>query len=271
MDPLTFDLEAASPPACGTTRTTLKRFFVRELPAADLTRIEAHAKDCLDCQAVLAELRSDEAAFKVHIPFAKFVAAHEKRLAHSQPVKIGVQQLWKWLLGGGGALAFAAAGAFLLLPSGTPEQQMQERIKGGGLGFLLKTPEGVRTGKEGEQLKAGDQIQFYVKGPTQEAELIVLGVDGKGEVTIYHAGPAPEGSEGRAAPLHDSVVLDDAVGPERFFAVYADHIRPMELRAAVQKAAEKVASGGTDLKGVESLPLDLPVKQSSVLIVKVAR
>lgn len=129
----------------------------------------------------------------------------------------------------------------------------------------------MRTGKEGEQLRQGDQIQFYVKGPTQDAELVVAGVDGKGAVTIYHAGPAPEGAEGHASPLADSVVLDDAVGPERFFAVYGNHLRPQELRAAVQKAAEKLASEGVDLKNVENLPLELPVQQSSVLIVKVAR
>lgn len=274
MDPLAFDLEAPTPPACGVTRLTLRRLFVGELPADQRSTVETHTKDCLDCQAVLAELRSDDAAFKVHIPFGRFVADHEKRAAKAAPVTSVMNAAYKWLFGGGAVAALAVGAAVMLLAPNTslqdPTLELGNRIKGGGIGFLLKTQQGVRAGKAGEELQAGDQIQFYVKGPSQEAELVVVGVDGKGAVTVYHAGPSPTGPTGKASPLQDSVVLDDALGPERFFAVYGTGVKAEVLREAAQKAAEKLVAQGADLKTVETLPLELPQAiQSSVWIVKI--
>ncbi|MBI5497528.1 MAG: hypothetical protein HY904_21130 [Deltaproteobacteria bacterium] len=273
MEPLEFDLADPAVPPCGRTRHTLRRHFAGELDAAARADLDNHLKECLDCQAVLAELKSDEAAFKVHIPFARFADQHEKRLAAASPVRTGLSNFWKTVFGGGVALAAAmTAAAFLLIPAPRPEDQLTERIKGGGIGFLLRTSDGVRAGRDGETLKPGDQIQFFVKAP-EDTEVVVVGVDGKGAVSVYHVGRVVA-VDGRAAPLPDSVVLDDAVGPERFFAVYGRGFAAGELKALVQKAAEKMVADGADLRAVETLPLDLPAdkaQQSSVHIVKLAR
>ena len=81
MKPLSFDLDEVVTPECGTTRRTLARFHAGELPSVDGARVQAHALGCLDCQTQLAEFKSDDAAFRTHIPWNKFVVAHEKRAA----------------------------------------------------------------------------------------------------------------------------------------------------------------------------------------------
>ncbi|MEW5849694.1 MAG: hypothetical protein AB2A00_12830 [Myxococcota bacterium] len=275
MESLTFDLDAAPPPSCGTTRHMLRRYHVGELPPDEAAKLKAHADACLDCQAILVELKSDDAAFRTHIPFERFKADHETRVAASQPVTAGARRMWAWLTGGGLALALATSAAVVMMvPRTESVEQMGQRLKGKdvGLGFVLKTREGLRAGRSGEELKAGDQIQFFVRGPGQgDAALVIVGVDGKGAVTVYHAGKLPEGSTAGAVPLQDSVVLDDAVGPERFFAIYGEEKELPTLRKAAEDAAEKLVKTGVDLTEVESLPLDLPVKQDSLHIVKVAR
>lgn len=271
MDPLLFNLDAPSQPACGTSRTLLRRFHAGELPEDERQNMGTHAQDCLDCQAVLEELKSDDAAFRTHIPFAKFVAQHEARKAKQQPAREGWRKLVAWFAGGGVTMALVAAGAVVLMPKTDPALST-ERLKGRApaLGFLLKTSEGVRTGREGEQLHQGDQIQFMVRARPQDRAMVVLGIDGKGAITVYHAGPAPAGAQEAATPLSDSVVLDDAEGVERFFVVTAEG-EPRRLREAAETAAQGLVARRVELQNVERLPLELASEQDSIIIEKVRR
>jgi hypothetical protein len=272
MDPLTFDLDAPSQPECGVTRYSLRRFHAGELPADERTKLETHAVGCLDCQAVLEELKSDDAAFRTHLPFARFAAEQEKRAAAAQPVKQAAGRLWAWVMGGGVTLALCAAGAVVLMPRANPEQEVGERLKGRApaLGFVLKTDKGVRAGREGEKLHQGDQIQFMVRGKGADQSMVVLGIDGRGAVTVYHQGVTPKSTLDGASPLPDSVVLDDALGRERFFVLTAD-LPAERLLALAQAAAGALVKEGADLAAVERLPLDVPAEQDSILIEKVSR
>jgi len=271
MDPLTFELDAAPVPACGITRLHLRRLHAGEFADDKRKDLLAHTESCLDCQTVLAELRSDEAAFRTHIPWDKFVLAHEKKAAAAGVSSKAGARLWTWLTGGGIALGLAAVAATLLLAPKTIITQ-DTRIKGDAvdLAYLLKTPEGLRPGRSGETLHEGDQIQLLVKGPADGMGVVIVEIDGKGQVNVLHFGAAPANGVQAAAPLPDSMVLDDAVGPERFFAIYAPMAELEKVRTAAVDAARKMAEQKVDLNAVERLPLD-GVLQDSVLIVKVRR
>ncbi len=76
---------------------------------------------------------------------------------------------------------------------------------------------------------------------------------------------------GSLAPLDDSLVLDDSLGPERFFAVYGGMDEIPSIKKAAERAAHKLVEQKADLSRVDELPLDLHAKQGSVYIIKVAR
>ena len=275
MDPLSFDLEAPDQPGCGFSRHQLRCFHVGELPAETRQSIEQHAEACLDCQAILEEFKSDDAAFRTHIPFVRFQADHVRKVEGTAPGSPAVRRMWRWLTGGGVALAAALATVVLLMPRGPtdPQQQVGQRLKGRvpGLGFIYRTTVGVRAGRDGQRLAKGDQIHFMVRTADPKDALVVLGIDGRGSVTVYHAGTAPDGAWEAASPLPDSVVLDDAVGTERFFAVTSSAQAPQTLQHAAEAAARQLVERGVDLKAVQALPLDVEARQDSVLIEKVTR
>lgn len=278
MDPLIFNLDATPTPPCGTSRLMLRRLHTGELPAVEQARLTAHAEKCLDCQAVLADLRSEDAAFKTQVPWERFRADHQQRAALQQGLAQRATRLWKWILGSSAGLVVATATAILLLMPAKPvdpSEDIRTRLKGGGLGFVYQSPHGINAGREGEQLHEGDRIQFFVRAPSVGSSLVLLGVDGKGSVTLYHSGHVPEEAGHSAVPLAESLVLDDAVGPERFFALYGDPANSEELENAALHAAKGLVTQHADLTRVEALPLRLSsekhVIQDSVYIVKVPR
>jgi hypothetical protein len=107
--------------------------------------------------------------------------------------------------------------------------------------------------------------------------MVLLGVDGKGVVTIYDArdlggttdkGGMSAGSSAKPRVLEQSVILDDAIGPERFFVLYGKD-SPDKLKRQARRAARLLAESQADLTSVEQLDLgSLEVRQSSIHIVK---
>lgn len=274
----------------------LERYHAGELSAERRQEIEALLAGDADLAAELDELRARDAAFRAHMPFERFIADHDaRREATSGVARVrGFFRALRWQLGGGVVVAAAAAALALavLVPGNDPdvdgtfpppfETSGETRLKGGGarIGFFVKGDEGARWGSDGEELRAGDRIQLAVQDPAGARSMVIVGIDGRGQVSTYVARRLPTGTpkgERDAAPrlLDQSLVLDDAVGAERFFVLYSDETDVEALeRAALDAARElsaRVTSGAGDLRSAERLPLSLDdVAQGSVHIVKVA-
>jgi len=147
---------------------------------------------------------------------------------------------------------------FLALPGPPPAPDGPNRIKSGeGLhGFALVEGH-AQPLAAGETLGEGDRLQLQVT--TTRGRLALLGVDGTGTVTRYFpvAGEvSAPWTPGAARPLPDSLVLDDAPGPEIFVAFASDDALPLDaLQQALHDALD--AGGGsralltTDWGGVD--------------------
>ncbi|MFH1809925.1 MAG: hypothetical protein ABIJ09_14365 [Pseudomonadota bacterium] len=254
------------------TSHRLQQHLVGEGTPEQRRDIDQHLETCLDCASLVAGLRSDAAAFSAVMPFERFAADFERR---AQARRSWVEKLRAWRWPALGSVAVAAAAAVVLLVV-TPVDDSGLRSKGSdlaGIGYLVREPAGARRGDDGEQLKAGQQIQFLLRPARSARSVVLLGVDGRGAVTVYHAEALTQQTKGveTLSPLPGSVILDDAVGPERFFAVFSDDGDVEMLHQLAQSAALKLVQEGVDLSRVERLPVDDPgVHQTSISIVKVA-
>lgn len=260
------------------TTHELRRFLAGELAPARRAEVEAALSGDEALRMRAEAMKAEDAAFKASMPFERFVADHEARVAKTASPWAKVAAALKRFGAVGGVGALAAAGAVVVLVSaGDPDPDAAIRTKGGpavaGIGYFVDEQDGVRVGRAGEALSFGDRIQFAVRGPTDAEAMVVVGVDGEGAVTVYAAESLAtrEKGAGGARVLTQSVVLDDAVGPERFFVVYGRG--PVEaLRASAEAAAKRLVAERADLTTTERLPLDDGrATQGSVHIVKVRR
>jgi hypothetical protein len=77
--------------------------------------------------------------------------------------------------------------------------------------------------RDGDRLAPGDQIRFVVE-PADLPYLIIASVDGTGKPSVYYPFDARESAQLERAitlELPGSIVLDDADGPERIFALFS--------------------------------------------------
>lgn len=263
------NLDAAEP---GPSAFELRRYLAGELSTerrAELERLMA-ADGALKMRvdALAAEQRAEDAAFALEVPLPRFLDEMQARTAKRSPLA------WLRSLRLPGTLgALAAAAAAIVLFVRQPDDELAgTRTKGGArVGFFVKDDGGAHAGKAGEQLAAGDRIQFAVRDDAEMRAMVLVGVDGKGAVTIYAAESVAGRVKGeeKTRLLPASVVLDEATGAERFFVVYgADDLE--QLRSEVEAAAHALAASGSDLSRTERLPLPETRVQSSVHIVKIA-
>ena len=176
--------------------------------------------------------------------------------------------LWRGLLPVGAVVAAAVAVLFLRVETFTPGRSSHEnRPKGAGksetahaladperaanaglgecetapcptLEMFVKDASGIRLGVDGARLHAGDWVQFrYVaQGRTH---LFIVSVDDDGIVTPLY--PEHEGESVTVQPagrhvLEGSVILDDAIGPERFYAFFSSEPLQYERLAPLLRA-----------------------------------
>jgi hypothetical protein len=255
----------------GVSNHELRRFLAGELSPERRAQLESDASLAPRLAKLAAEQRAEDAAFALEVPMPRFLADHATR---TQP-KQGLVARWLSTRFTFGATALVAAAAAIFLVVRTPDAGDDGvRLKGEArVGFLVREAEGARMGREGEQLRAGDQIQFAVKDTAEHKAMVLVGVDGRGAVTVYAAeridGERPKGPTGeqmKPRVLTDSVVLDDSTGAERFFVVYAD-TDVEQLRREVEEAARKLQPN--DIATTPALELPRGYTQSSVHIVKV--
>lgn len=279
----------------GVSPFELERYLVGELDAERRREIESLLAADATLAAELDALRARDAAFRVAMPFERFLADHEARIEETSAAA-RVHAWWRSLrlpIGGGVIAAAAAAvalavflpepvdsgGASSRIPS--VDEHGRTRLKGDGarIGFFVQVEGGARWGADGEELRAGDRIQLAVQDPEGARSMVIVGIDGRGEVSTYLARRLPTGTpKGESGPaprvLEQSLVLDDAVGAERFFVLYGMDADVEKLEQAAVRAARelsaKVARGAEDLRRQERLYLSLDdVEQGSVHIIKV--
>jgi hypothetical protein len=240
---------ATHPSALAIARVLLGKATPEEARAA-----EEHAACCERCGAELRQARAASGRFHGQV-FARTLPEVERRLAHAPR-----RRLWLATL----AMATAAA-LVLVVPKLRPQADEPAYGTKGGVVLQIFGRRGDRalTVQDGARLRAGDQLRFAVQ--TGGARFVLIGsADGRGQATVYYPS-APLGQDGGVVELlPESIVLDDAPGPERIFAVFSD--RPLDA-AMVKQALSTVAMGGAaTIRNARHL--DLPYAQATVLLEK---
>jgi hypothetical protein len=119
---------------------------------------------------------------------------------------------------------------------------------------------------DGTVLSAGDEIRFAVM-PAGATYVLIASVDGAGSTTIYFPYNGDRSAE--VAPqvrteLPGSIVLDNAKGPERLFALFSrSPIAASDVRPELRKL---VAAGASRLR--EPQVLAIPAAQVSLIFEK---
>jgi hypothetical protein len=263
----------------------VERHACGELSGDAAARVQAALNGDPTLAAVHAELVAADRAFLATHPPAAFLASLERRRAEEATGFARVVATLRAFVSGPLVAAAAAASVALFVAVqavDVPQDRGNDattRTKGSAptptLSFVVKTPAGgARTGRDGEPLRAGDQIQLVVTDLPRRA-MVIVAIDGDGDVSTWAAEDDVTRAEGRvdAAPrtLASSLVLDHSRGAERFFVVWGDDVRALRKRAN-EAAAHLAASvhAGVDVATLTTLPMDdESTPQASVHIVKV--
>jgi hypothetical protein len=205
-----------------------------ELPPDEAERLSAHLSGCAVCAGRKRELALLAEGFLRTAPELPGVDARGPSGGRASRKGAGAR---RWLTGAGAVVAAAAAVA--LYAAGTFEGQRGTRLKGGPhVGFFVKRGGVVTEGTEGQRVRAGDRLRFVVT-TDEPRHLAILSLDSRGAVSVF--AQSPEGSVAvgaeHAAPLDESVELDDSPGRERVFALFCDAPFRVESIAARLKGS----------------------------------
>ncbi len=185
-----------------------------ELAAELTTEAEAHAKDCTQCKARLAELTAEREAFRFRGPLV-------------QP-----KRSLRWTMPIAGVLAAAAVMMLVLQFRGGGEDELvYEGTKGGKIDLMLFAgkPDQLTALDVEDKLFAGDLLQAGYSSPA-DGYGAVLSLDGEGVASSYVPAVGdtmvllPAG-ERRSFPA--STQLDDVLGSERIAVVWCHRARPL--------------------------------------------
>ncbi len=249
---------------CRTRLHALRRLALGELVGAEAEALRAHTAGCATCAPRLEALEREQAAFAERTDVAgdsaRILAALE-----AAPTTRATAPWWRgpraWA-----PLAFALliAAAVWRLP-GPDGAGDTHRLKGGGaaLRMYVNQAEGPALAEPGAPLGPGAQVQFrYDAGG--HSHVYVVSVDGSGVIGALY--PSDGGASVAIEPgadrvLPGSIILDDAVGPERVFALFSraplgfEEVEPL-VRAALEahggdvRAADRVEWAGGDQASV---------------------
>jgi hypothetical protein len=248
-------------PAACLSDLALDSWLAGEGSASERASWQAHAHGCDDC----ARRRAQRLAFNqrfldtsrdLELAVARLGAAPGEASAALGPeparaASPALRRTLGWL--GGGALA-AAASLALWLSSGE-EPERWTRSKGSArIDFFVKSGAAVRPGAPGESVRAGDALRFVV--PRAESRyLVILGRDSRGISSVYFpSGPRGERVPPSAEPigsglaLPSSVLLDDAPGSERLYAVFCEQAPLVaDLLRELDRGGELEVQGGCEV------------------------
>jgi len=236
-----------SNPAAHPSDVEIARILLGKASEQEARTAATHAAGCSRCSAELDAARAARRRFDEQV-FARTLPEIERRF--------GPRARWPLWLG-----AFAVAGAavailpFVVGPK-PPEDAPAWQVKGpGALQVFGRRGDRVIAVEDGARLRPGDQLRFAVQRGDSRFVLIAS-VDGRGRTSLYYPSTAVEGDAGQAQLLADSIVLDDAPGPERVFAVFSD--RRLEDRE-VEVVLKQIGAGGAEaIRRTHRLPLPFP-------------
>jgi hypothetical protein len=251
---------------------TLMLLHTGDLQGVEHQAAAAHARGCDRCQAVLDGLAAARTQQLAEDPFDALFPSLEERieaLPARDPDVVADSAVMEWLRYQRGrlrvawsrqALAYSAAAALaaaaLVLavvqpwrdgaPNPADDGAAAVRVKGAVALDLYALQDGdVIEAEPGVVLRPGDRVQFtYSSGPLDH--LIVLGVDGRGTLSRYYPERGADSlavAPGSRVVLEDSLVLDDAPGPEVFVAVFSDD--PLQV-VEVERAIQRTLADGDD-------------------------
>ena len=150
--------------------------------------------------------------------------------------------------------------------SGTAGAAERSDAQAAGLQFFVWRDSAAVEGREGGVYREDEQIRFtYWSG--ENDYLVVLSIENSGQVTVYYPdggrGEDPSRSlripRGRNIALEGSVVLNDYVGRERFFALFStEPLSVAQVRETASRAFLALGGDAGDVRALTRLPLDVP-------------
>lgn len=212
------------------------------------------AAACPVCRAALDDARREATAFTRTVG-PRTLPVIEARLARWRMVWFASAGLAAvaavaavalvWFAGRAITAPGIAPRAPMIAAKGDPALHVMARQHTGGEDHVFEV-------QDGAALRPGDAIRFAIDA--DGGYLLVVSVDGAGQLSVYHPyggdRSAPLDAPGHRAVLDGSIVLDDAPGPERIWAVISDRpIAVAELRA--QLAAIQAGGPSAIRRGVE--------------------
>ena len=252
------------------TSLDLDRIELGEPGGGDGARIQAHLAVCLACAARRSEHGALVSRFRVAVlPRTLDVVAAGRRsdargfrllaLAVALPALVGL------------ALVVRVGRPFA--PTAPPSSSIG--VKGAAVmhvfarlgGAAPQVPGAVVKVLEGTHLSAGDALRF-VLDPTGLPYVLIASVDGAGQVSIYYPyrGESSARVDERATvSVPHSIVLDQAPGPERLFALFSRE--PISARVVRQALAGTAAAGAPAIRATRQLAIDGTV-QATLLFEK---
>ncbi|NOU32882.1 MAG: DUF4384 domain-containing protein [Polyangiaceae bacterium] len=249
--------------------THLSAFVVDALVSGALTSVEReaaerHLEGCTRCSDDVAAVRALHEKFTADVLPRTLPNVRARVASSRRPAMV------RWIGVGVAGLAAAAAIALVLhfkAPPAKPDvpEEPYLAIKGSAGMKIVAQHAGTQLEVvDGVKLAKGDAIRFVVD-PNGLPYLLVASVDGDGQVTVYFPAGGKESGrveDGRKVELPGSIVLDDARGPERVFALFSKE--PLAA-GPVTTALLAIGAGGRDeILRARTLPVPAEAQRSIV-------
>jgi hypothetical protein len=221
----------------------------------ELRAAEEHARACPRCRTELDDAARARERFRAQV-FPRTRDAVARRASRAA--------WWRRLLPPLGLAAAVGAAAAVLLVVRPARDPVLPTKGAGTLSVFVLRDERVFAIDDGARLRPGDRIRFGVQGGGASF-VLVASIDGRRQVTVYQPSTSLRAEGAAVTMLPDSIRLDDALGPERIFAVFSD--RPVQEGEVAPALASLGAAGPEAVRREQRLSLSFA--QASLLIEKV--
>jgi hypothetical protein len=235
---------------------TLDALTLGALPQAEEGSIRDHLAACARCREDAEATRQAQERFAVRVLPATLPAVEalgpRRRAA------------WRWL-----AIPALGAVVILLLMVGRGDRRAIEepdvRIKGTASLELYANRQGrVLRLRDGDPLAPGDRLRFVVY-PGDRPYLLIASIDGAGKASVYFPYHGPASGRIEQSPrieIPDSIVLDDAPGPERVYAFFTS--QPLAADVVIDRLAAVGAAGADAIR--RQVHLDVPGEEQATIV-----
>jgi hypothetical protein len=217
------------------------RFAQEASPPHERATLEQHLPGCETCRETLAEANRARDRFSQSV-LPRTLPHLQLRASRRLPV-------WSFPL----VLAAAAAAAFVLVRRDT---EPGFTFKGAPtLRVFVHRGDRVLEVAQRDALRTGDQLRFEID-PEGFPFLLVGAIDDSGTATIYVPFEGKESERVTALatyPSSGSLVLDDAPGPERVFALLSQS--PLEAEPLLSALRDLGRKGPDAIRTAQRLPL----------------